>query len=61
MTDLQESALKVAIEIFHRSCKKLHKHRNPNIRLKKSTELLSNWFLDGLHDLDPITLGSNSP
>ncbi|KAF6541133.1 hypothetical protein G9F75_00925 [Bacillus sp. EKM208B] len=56
----KEDDLKIAIEVFDRCCKKLYKHRNPNIRLEKSSELLSNWFLDGLKDLNPLTLGSNS-
>lgn len=27
--------LKIAIEVFDRCCKKLYKHRNPNIRFRE--------------------------
>ncbi|MEF3329674.1 hypothetical protein [Oceanobacillus oncorhynchi] len=52
-------AVQIAIDVFHRSCIKLQRHRNPNIYMKGNDELLSDWFTDGLEDLDPSTLGAN--
>lgn len=59
MNEREEHALRMAIEVFHRSCVKLSRHRNPNIYLKGNDELLSDWFTDGLQDLNPHTLGAN--
>lgn len=59
MKESEEHALSTAIEVFHRSCVKLQRHRNPNIYMKNNDELLSDWFLDGLQDLEPTSLGAN--
>ncbi|MCG7335270.1 hypothetical protein MHZ95_08275 [Sporosarcina sp. ACRSM] len=59
MIEYEKNALITAIEVFHRSCEKLHKHRNPNIYLKGNDELLSDWFFEGLRDLNPVSLGAN--
>lgn len=53
------NALQIAIEVFHRSCLKLQRHRSPTIYMKGNNELLSEWFIDGLEDLKPGTLGAN--
>ncbi|MEI4619840.1 hypothetical protein [Bacillus cereus] len=59
MTEREEHALKTAIEVFHRSCIKLQRHRYPNIFMEGNNELLSEWFLDSLSDLEPLSLGKN--
>jgi len=59
MIEREEHALQIAIEVFHRSCVKLQRHRNPNIYMKGNNELLSDWFEDGLDDFEPETLGAN--
>lgn len=59
ITEHEEHALRTAIEVFHRSCVKLRRHRNPNIYMQNNNELLSDWFLDDLRDLEPYSLGAN--
>ncbi|WP_427036558.1 hypothetical protein [Cytobacillus pseudoceanisediminis] len=59
MNEREEHALRMAIEIFHRSCLKLSRHRNPNIYMRGNDELLSDWFTAGLEDLQPESLGAN--
>lgn len=40
--------IKIAVEIFDIKCRQLAKTRHPNIYIKNSKELFSDWFEDGI-------------
>lgn len=50
--------IKIAIEVFDIKCRQLARTRHPNIFVKDSKELFSDWFEDGI-DYPIIHLGAN--
>jgi hypothetical protein len=44
----KKHGIKIAVEIFDIKCRQLAKTRHPNIYMKNSKELFSDWFEDGI-------------
>lgn len=54
----KEAGIKIAIEIFDIKCQQLAKTRHPNIYMKGTQELFSDWFEDGI-PYEITKLGAN--